>query len=174
MKQLPRTRFGNPILRQKAKRVSLKELQTLAMKRLIKDMFFTIEEIGVGLAAPQIEKSLQLAVINVHPLPHRPNVETFKRVIVNPKILKYSREQEAEYEGCLSFTGLRAEAHRSKRIQVSYTDEHGKKYTEWVEGFLARVFQHEIDHLNGVLFVDHVKDSHSIMTTEEFKLRASR
>lgn len=171
MKELPRTKFGNPILRKKAKRVSLKELQTPAMKRLIKDMFFTIQKIGVGLAAPQIGRSLQLAVIDVHPLSHRPEVETFKRVIVNPKILNYSREQTPGYEGCLSFDGLRAEAYRSKRIQVSYLDETGKKYVEWVEGFLATVFQHEIDHLNGVLFVDRIKDSHSIMTTEEYRLR---
>ncbi len=174
MKPLVRTQFGNPILRKKAARVPLKDLKTLAFKRLIKHMFFTIENIGVGLAAPQIGKSIQLAVIHVRPLPHRPDVELFKRVIINPKILAYSKAHEAGYEGCLSFDGLRAEASRAKRIQVSYTDEHGAKQVEWAEGFIAKVFQHEIDHLNGVLFVDRVQDSHTIMTTEEFAKQSKK
>lgn len=171
MKPLLRTKFGNPILRKKAKRVSLDEMKSPAFKRLVKEMFLNIENSGVGLAAPQIGKSIQLAVINVHPLPHRPYVDSFKRVIVNPKILEYSREEDPSYEGCLSFDGLRAEAYRAKRIKVSYMDEHGKKYVEWVDGFLATVFQHEVDHLNGVLFVDHVKDSRTIITAEEYVKR---
>lgn len=174
MKPFTRTQFGNPILRTKAKRVSLKELQTPTFKNLIKRMFFTIEGIGVGLAAPQIGLSIQLAVIDIRPLPHRPNVELFRRVIINPKILAYSKVQEAGYEGCLSFDGLRAEAVRAERVQVSYTDEHGAKQAEWTEGFVAKVFQHEIDHLNGVLFVDHVQDSHTIMTTDEFTKRSKK
>lgn len=169
MKLLTRTQFGNPILRKKAKRVTLEQMKTPAFKRLIKDMFFTIEEIGVGLAAPQIGQSIQLAVINVHPLPHRPDVEGFRRVIINPKILEYSKEEEGDYEGCLSFDGLRAEAYRATMVKVSYLDETGKRHVEWADGFLAKVFQHEIDHLNGVLFIDHVEDTHTVMTTEEFK-----
>lgn len=168
---LPRTQFGNPILRKKARRLSLQEIKTPSIKRLIKQMFLTIQEIGVGLAAPQIGKSIQLAVIDVHPLPHRPNVEPFQRVIINPKILAYSKKEQAGYEGCLSFNELRAEAYRSTRIHVRYLDEQGTSHTEWVEGFLATVFQHEIDHLNGILFIDHVKDPHTIITTEEFKKR---
>jgi peptide deformylase len=171
---LPRTQFGNPILRLKAKRVPLKMLKTPAFKKLLDQMFFTIQDIGVGLAAPQIGKSLQLAVIDVHPLPHRPNVERYKRVIINPKILTYSKKVERGYEGCLSFDGLRAEAVRSTKLQVSYQDETGKKQTEWVDGFLAKVFQHEIDHLNGVLFIDHVHDTHTIMTTEEFNKQVKK
>lgn len=104
----------------------------------------------------------------IHPLPHRPNVETFKSVIMNPKILEYSEEKESGYEGCLSFDGLRAEATGSKRVKVSYYDQNAKKHVEWVEGFRAKVFQHEIDHLHGVLFIDHVTDMRTVMTTEEF------
>ena len=171
MTSLPRTNFGNPILRKKAKRVTLAQLKSPTFKRLIKDMFHTVEPIGVGLAAPQVGKSLQLAVIDIHSLQHRPNVEPYKQVIINPEILSYSKEQDAMYEGCLSFVGLRAEAHRSKRIQVRYIDEKGEKHTEWIEGFRARVFQHEIDHLNGTLFVDRVIDTHTILTTEEYTKR---
>ncbi len=171
MKSLVRTQFGNPILRQTAKRVPLSMVKTAEFKRLVHQMFFTIQDIGVGLAAPQIGRSLQLAVIDIHPLPHRPNVEPFKRVLVNPKIIKQSKEKEYGYEGCLSFHGLRAEAVRSVWVEVEYYDETGKKQREKAEGFFAKVFQHEIDHLNGTLFVDRVEDSHTIMTTEEFKKR---
>lgn len=174
MNPLPRTQFGNPILRQVAKRVPLTMLKTPAFKRLVKHMFFTIQGIGVGLAAPQIGKSLQLAVIDVRPLPHRPDVEPFKRVLVNPKILHQSKEAELGYEGCLSFDGLRAEAARSCWVEVEYVDETGKKCRERAEGFIAKVFQHEIDHLNGTLFVDRVQDTRTFMTTEEFNKRKKR
>jgi peptide deformylase len=168
MHPLPRTQFGNPILRQKAKKLSLEEISTPSFKRLIKEMFFTIQDIGIGLAAPQVGKSIQLAVIDIHPLSHRPDVELFKRVLINPKILEYSREKENGYEGCLSFDELRAETTRSKRVKVSYLDEQGTIHVEWIEGLVAKAFQHEIDHLNGVLYVDHVQDSRTIMTTKEF------
>ncbi len=168
MKPLLRTQFGNPILRQKAKHVPLSMLKTRAFKELIKQMFFTIEEIGVGLAAPQIGESLQLAVINIHPLPYRPDVEAFRRVLINPEITAYSKEAQHSFEGCLSFDGLRGEAIRAEWVEVSYHDELGEKHVERAKGFLATVFQHEIDHLNGVLFVDHIQDTHTIMTTEEF------
>ncbi|MBP6944912.1 peptide deformylase [Patescibacteria group bacterium] len=168
MKCLTRTQFGNPILRQKAKPVSLSMLRSPSFKKLIADMFYTIEDIGVGLAAPQIGKSLQLAVINIHPLPHRLNVEPCQQVIINPKILNYSKQTSKNFEGCLSFEGLRAQAIRSNWVDVSYLDENGKKHIERSEGFLAQVFQHEIDHLQGTLYIDHVKDLHTMMTTEEF------
>lgn len=171
MKILPRTQFGNPILRKKAEPVDLATINTPAFRELIKNMFFTIEEIGVGLAAPQIGTSIQLAVINIHPLPHRPTVQPFRRVIINPEITKYSQEQVSEYEGCLSFDELRAEASRSTWVEVTYFNENGEKCSERAEGFVAKVFQHEIDHLNGVLFVDRMKDTRTIMTTAEFNKR---
>ena len=174
MRTLTRVQFGNPILRKRAKKITLNRIKTATLQRLIKEMFFTIHPIGVGLAAPQIGKSIQLIVIDIHPLPHRPNVKPYKRVIINPIILKSSNEQTLGYEGCLSFEGLRAETPRSKRIHVRYDDEHGIKQEEWVDGLVAKVFQHEIDHLNGVLFIDHVKNPHTIMTTEEFKKRRGR
>ena len=174
MKTLTRVQFGNPILRKRAKKIPLKQIRAAAFQRLIKEMFLTIHPIGVGLAAPQIGKSIQLIVIDIHPLPHRPNVKPYKRVIINPIILESSNKQTLGYEGCLSFEGLRAEASRPKQIHVRYYDEHGTRQEEWVNGFIAKVFQHEIDHLNGVLFIDHVKNPHTIMTTEEFKKRVGR
>lgn len=174
MRDLPRTQFGNPILRRTADPVPRDLIGTPALNKLIETMFYTIRKIGVGLAAPQVDIPLRLAVIHIHPVAHRPNVKAFRRVLINPEILEYSDETVADYEGCLSFDGLRAEAHRSKRVRVRYTDERGDEHTEWADGFPAIVFQHEIDHLNGVLFVDRMKDTKTIMTTEEYARRMQR
>ncbi|MBI4599292.1 peptide deformylase [Candidatus Uhrbacteria bacterium] len=168
---MSRTQFGNPILRRRAKKVALKDVHTQTFETLIARMFFTIQDIGVGLAAPQIGKSIRLAVIDVHPLPHRPDVVPYKRVIVNPKIISYSKSVESDYEGCLSCGGIWGKVPRSKSVAVEYYDEHGEKHREVVRGFLAKVFQHEIDHLNGILYVDRMTDMHTLMTAEEFNKR---
>jgi peptide deformylase len=90
-------------------------------------------------------------------------------VLINPKIEEYSKQTYTTYEGCLSFDGLRAEVRRAKWIKATYYDEQGRLHQEKLEGFIANVFQHEIDHLNGTLFVDHLEDIKTIMTTEEFE-----
>lgn len=166
---IDKIQFGNPILRKKAKRLPLRYLKTAAAKKLIKQMFVAIEAIGVGLAAPQIGRSIQLAVINIHSLPHRSKVSALKRVLVNPKILAYSKKKEIEFEGCLSFHELRAAPARSTWVKVSYFDETGTKRIETHRGFAAKVFQHEIDHLSGILFIDRVIDPRTIITTSEYQ-----
>ncbi len=171
MKSLPRTQFGNPILRKKAKRIALKELRNPSLKKLIQDMFATIQDIGVGLAAPQVGKSIRLAVIDVHPLQHRPKVTPYKRIIINPKIVSHSKSKESDYEGCLSCDGLRGKVPRSKEVTVEYYDERGERQREIARGLLARIFQHEIDHLNGILYVDRIEDMRTIMTGEEYNKR---
>ena len=168
MKPIHAIKFGNPILRKKAKRISLKKLGDPTFKKLIRRMFLAIQNIGVGLAAPQIGKSIQLAVIDIHSLPHRPKVKPIKRVLINPKILSFSKKCGKDYEGCLSFSELRAAALRPLWVKVSYFDENGKQRIETHKGFAAKVFQHEIDHLNGVLFVDRVRDPETIITTREY------
>lgn len=168
---LKRTQFGNPILRKKAKAVPLKHIHTTSFIKLVEQMFCLIQDIGVGLAAPQISKSIRLAVIDIHPLPHRPLVTPIKRVLINPIILTYSKSTEADYEGCLSCDGICGSVPRSTRITVCYYNEKGKKCTETATGFLARVLQHEIDHLNGVLYVDRMKDMRTLITTEEYSKR---
>ncbi|MDP2630081.1 MAG: peptide deformylase [Candidatus Uhrbacteria bacterium] len=165
------TQFGNPILRKKAKAIPLKKIRTTSFKKLIGQMFGMIQDIGVGLAAPQIGKSIRLAVIDIHPLPHRPQVEPIKRVLINPKILSCSRVTESDYEGCLSFDGVRGSVPRAKRVTVCYYNEKGEKRTETATGFFAKVLQHEIDHLNGVLYVDRMKDMRTLMTADEYSKR---
>lgn len=171
MSILQRTQFGDPILRKKAKRVALKVINTPVFKTLIRDMFATIQDIGVGLAAPQIGQSIQLAVIDIHPLSHRPHVIPEKRVIINPKITRYSKNKELGYEGCLSCDGVRGQVPRAGEVVVEYCDEEGVKHQETVHGLLARVFQHEIDHLYGILYVDRMSDMRTLMTVQEYEKR---
>ncbi len=173
MKILPRTQFGNPILRSKAKAVSLNFLKTPKGKKLIKAMIYTMRRShGVGLAAPQIGESLQLAVMETRPTKMRPNLKRKGPiVIVNPKINSYSKEKIADWEGCLSLMGVRAKALRPKNITVSYFNVDGKKVVEQATGLWARIFQHEIDHLNGIAYMDRIKNTKTFMTNSEFKKR---
>jgi len=173
VKILPRTQFGNPILRKKAKTVSLKFLKTTKFKKLTKEMIYTMRRThGVGLAAPQIDISLKLAVMETRPTSTRPNLKRKGPVVVvNPKIVKYSKEKVADWEGCLSFYGVRGSVSRSKTVTVEYHNEKGEKIIEEATGLWARIFQHEIDHLNGTIYVDQMKDMKKLITLQEFKKR---
>ena len=173
MKILKRTQFGNPILRSKAKIVPLKFLKTAKGKTLIKRMIYTMRRTnGVGIAAPQIGQALQIAVIETRPTPTRPKLKhKGPIVIVNPKITKYSKKKVGDWEGCLSFNGVRGNVPRSKEIAVRYYNEKGEKFIEKVTGLWARIFQHEVDHLNGLVYIDRIEDTKTIMTMSEFKKR---
>ncbi|HNK63747.1 MAG TPA: peptide deformylase [Anaerolineales bacterium] len=148
-----------PVLRRKAKPVTKfdKELQTL-----IDDMIETMREApGVGLAAPQVDIPLQLAVVEYAEGEDEmededaapPPKKLF--VLVNPEIIKVSEEKVNGVEGCLSIPGLVGEVERHETIQVKALNRHGDPVKIKVDGWMARIFQHEIDHLNGVLFTDH-------------------
>ncbi|MFN3491700.1 MAG: peptide deformylase [Anaerolineales bacterium] len=149
----------NPILRKKAKPVNKfdKELQTL-----IDDMIETMRKApGVGLAAPQVNIPMQLAVIEYaegeddEERPEdAPPPEKKLFVIINPEITKVSEEKVLGIEGCLSIPGLVGEVERHQAIEVKALNRHGSPVKLKVDGWLARIFQHEIDHLNGVLFTD--------------------
>lgn len=152
-----------PILRRKAKPVTKfdKDLQTL-----IGDMIETMREApGVGLAAPQINISQQLAVVEYaegedeeednEDAPPRPK-KLF--VLINPEITKASEEKVIGVEGCLSIPGLLGEVERHESVQVKALNRHGNPVKLKVEGWMARIFQHEIDHLNGVLFTDRATE----------------
>lgn len=173
MKILPRTQFGNPILRAKAKDISLNFLKKEKFKKLVKQMIYTMRHVGgVGLAAPQIDESLCLAVMETRPTPTRPKLKRRGPiVVVNPRIVKYSKEKVSDWEGCLSFKGVRGDVPRSKIITVEYYNEKGEKIVEKATGLWARIFQHETDHLNGIVYVDRMIDMKKLVTLEEFKRR---
>ena len=143
---LPMVDYNNPVLRQKAKRVSSIDG---AIAQLIDDMVETMREVGgVGLAAPQIGVPLRIAVIEL------PDEEII--VLVNPKIVKRSGERQIE-EGCLSIPGYRGEIQRSEKVTVKGLDRFGREIRIKGEGLLAQAVEHELDHLDGTLYIDHLE-----------------
>jgi peptide deformylase len=175
-KILPLTEFGNPILRKKGRLISQDQITSMQLKELAELMFATMHATnGIGLAAPQVGLSMQFAVIELDATPARPNLKPSGRIVLfNPKITARSKKLVDDWEGCLSFGGkrcVRGRVPRSQSITVRYTDQNGKTVTRKASGLLARVFQHEIDHLNGILFVDRMRDMKTLTTYDEFVRR---
>jgi len=142
------TTHPNDILRAKNEEISSEILKTDKFKQLVLDMVETMhKKDGIGLAAPQIGKNLQICVINT---------ENGDLVLINPKIKKKGFGTDIEEEGCLSIPGVYGTVKRSKKISVNAIAPDGSKINFIAKGLFARVIQHEVDHLNGVLFIDKV------------------
>jgi peptide deformylase len=125
----------------------------------IKDMWDTLADSeGIGLAAPQVGKSIRVVVIDLDLLSDdMPEYKDFRRVFINAHIVEYDdSETEALEEGCLSLPAIHEKVARPKRIRVQWLDEKMQPHDEWIEGYLARVMQHEFDHLDGKMFVDRI------------------
>lgn len=169
-------RFGDPILREKARQLSHAEIKSHDIQQLIADIRHTnqTKQYGVGLAAPQVGVSVTLSVIGIKPTPTRPNLEPFDQVIINPTYEGIGR-RTGMWEGCQSCGSgddtLYGKALRYRRITAMWYDEHGELHTRELDGFIAHVFQHETDHLNGVLFVDRVRDTTTYMMADEYRKR---
>jgi peptide deformylase len=146
----PIVKFGNPVLEQEAEAVT--EFDTPELHKFIDDMFESMYAAkGVGLAAPQIGAARKIAVIDTS-VGEKPED---KLVLINPKILKLEGKQTGE-EGCLSIPGFREQVSRAKRAIIRAQDIKGQWYEKTGEDLLARAFQHEIDHLNGRLYIKHI------------------
>ena len=173
MSLLKVAKLGNPILRQIAQPVDLKELRSpnSELQTLIDNMIDTMrKEDGVGLAAPQVSKSLQLVVIECSfnsRYSDAPDIPL--TVLVNPVIKHYGEEKALGWEGCLSLKDLRGLVSRPQKITVEYFDREGKPVTVDAEGFSAVVLQHEIDHLQGKVFLDRMTDLSQLAYVEEFE-----
>ena len=151
----------NPILRKVARRVDPKEIHQPLFQQLIDDMFETMYAApGVGLAAPQVNVSKRLFVIDVNDDEHPP------AVVINPKLETLDEEIELR-EGCLSVPGMIGEIIRLKRAAVTGLDREGRKIRIEGEGLLAQCLQHEVDHLNGALYIDRAKNVRPVATEEE-------
>ena len=162
-------KMGNPLLREVAKEFTKDEILSEDMQYLITDMWDTMYAYdGIGLAAPQIGLSRQLAVIHLEEDSERyPElVESNKFIIFNPSISVLDETKQEFWEGCLSVPGLRGPVSRPRKIKVDYLDENAKENSIELEDFLATVFQHELDHLFGKLFVDRMEDI-SLLAYEE-------
>ena len=144
--------LGDRVLRQPAKRIAKVDAD---VKRLIREMLQTMYSAdGIGLAAPQVGIHKQLVVIDVEP--DQANIPPL--VLINPTITKVNSEVVASQEGCLSIPGVYLDVKRPTTIEVAYKDEQGRPQRLKADGLLACCIQHEIDHLNGVLFVDRVEN----------------
>ncbi|MCY4524522.1 MAG: peptide deformylase [Halobacteriovoraceae bacterium] len=165
-------RLGDPVLRKKAEILSMEEINSRQTKELVDDMLQTMQSVGgIGLAAPQIGVSKRLAVISIpadnqryHNAPETPLI-----VIINPRISILSEKKQGYWEGCLSIPGMRGFVERPRKIQVDFQDLKGEKQSLQLKGFLATVFQHELDHLDGVLYVDHLKSMDKFCFEAEFR-----
>ncbi|OGG19969.1 peptide deformylase [Candidatus Gottesmanbacteria bacterium RIFCSPHIGHO2_02_FULL_40_13] len=178
-KILRRREFGDPILRAEARELSRQNILSKQTKQLIADMRYTLakKKYGVGLAAPQVGQSIALAIIEIKSTKTRPRLPKHKwasLALINPKIVRFYGQRQQLYEGCISFAEAFAKVPRYKKIRVRYFDEKAKTHEKNFDGLLAHVIQHEIDHLNGVLFVDRVKDKASFITQSEYIKRMAK
>jgi len=153
---------GNKVLRQIAQEVPLEDIQSGEIKNLIKKMTVSLfeQENGAALAAPQIEVSKRIFIVKRYLIDNTKGTEeenvNKKEIVVfiNPQITKISRKKKEMDEGCLSVEGTYGKVHRSEKLTVEAYDKTGKKFTRGCSGLLAQIVQHEVDHLDGVLFID--------------------
>lgn len=154
---LPIYTYGQPVLRQVAEEIDSSYPQ---LNQVIADMRDTlVKSDGIGLAAPQVGLSIRLVVIDLTPLAEEmPEYKDYVHTFINPYIEEYDEtETDVSEEGCLSIPGIHESVRRPTRIRVTYLDEQFQPHDEWVGGYLARVMQHEFDHLDGVVFTDHLQ-----------------
>ncbi len=166
-------KLGNPVLRQIAKKVDLKELadQQGEMQNFIEDMIDTMrEEDGVGLAAPQVNRSLQIVVLEYEDNNRYPGESSIPvTVLINPVLSDYSEEKALGWESCLSLVDFRGLVPRSTSVTLKAYDRDGVRIEKRATGFEAVVLQHEIDHLNGKVFLDRMEDLNQLAYQEEFE-----
>lgn len=150
MATLPIIKYPSSILRKKAKKIS--DPMDPEVQKLISQMISTMEKNnGLGLAAPQVRKSLRLCIVKED---RNENAKIY--VFINPKITSISRKKILAEEGCLSFPGKFLSIKRSEKVKVRYLDKNGEKSKLKADGILARAIQHEIDHLDGILMIDRI------------------
>ena len=164
---LPIVVYGDPVLRKKAEPI---DANYPDLEKLIANMFETMYHAdGVGIAAPQVGKAIRLFLVDTEPVvgddeedsdeftpEQKKKLKSFKRVFINAKMLDESGEEWTFKEGCLSIPYIRENVNRQAEIEIEYYDQHFKKHTEKFDGMIARVIQHEYDHIEGKLFTDKV------------------
>jgi peptide deformylase len=159
--------YGKDVLRTKAEKILQIDDN---LREIVANMFETMYAAeGIGLAAPQVDNSIRLFVIDLAPI----DEEEGRRVFVNPKILEFGDTQDEYEEGCLSIPTIKEIVTRPTSIRITYQDMYGKHYDEEIDGFLARVIQHEYDHLEKTLFIDHLSSLKKSLIKKTLKKIAS-
>ncbi|MBQ8969475.1 MAG: peptide deformylase [Bacteroidaceae bacterium] len=154
---LPIYTYGQPVLRQVAEDIDETYPE---LPQLIQNMWDTLARSeGIGLAAPQVGLSIRLIVIDLDVLSDdMPQYKGFRQAYINPYIEEYDdTETDVSEEGCLSLPGVHEKVRRPTRVRLTWLDEQFQEHDEWIDGYLARVVQHEVDHLDGEVFTDHLK-----------------
>ena len=154
----PVLRMGDPRLWQKSRPVG--EFNTAELNELLQDMRDTMAHLnGAGLAAPQLGVPVRVVIFGVTANPRYPDIEPVPdTVLINPVLTPLSAEEEEGWEGCLSVPGMRGWVPRFTKLRYSGYDERGRRFQRDVEGFHARVVQHEVDHLDGILYPMRIRD----------------
>lgn len=160
--------LGHPVLRQRAKQVD--DILGFECQQLIKTMMATVAEAGgLGIAAPQVHHSLRIFIMCSKPNQRYPDAPLMEpTAIINPEICEYSTEVEKGWEGCLSVPSIRGLVPRHKSITVKYFDQNGVEHIKELTSFIARIFQHEFDHLNGLTFMDRVESNQDLISEREW------
>lgn len=160
--------MGDPVLREITQEFTKEEILSPETKELIQDMEDSMKAAGgIGIAAPQIGVSKRVTIIDVPEESRYEDAQASQRMIIfNPKIEFLTEEMDGYWEGCLSVPGLRGYVERPNHIRVAYLDEKAQEVTIEAQGFLATVFQHEIDHLFGKLYIDQIKDIKKLVFEE--------
>lgn len=162
--------LGQPVLRQKSKPV--RDIEKKAIQQLIEDLTATLMDVhGVGLSASQVYQPIRLFILASHPNPRYPKAPHMSPLaLINPKIISHGKDIAKDWEGCLSIPGIRGFVPRSTLIEVEYTNQNGKIEKKTFTDFIARIFQHEFDHLEGILFIDRVKST-DLISEKEYQKR---
>ena len=149
----PIVAYGHPVLKKQANEIVKDEVD---VQQLAEDMFETMRSAqGIGLAAPQVGKSLRMFIADASPLEDE-EIGDWKQVFINPEIISESGDDWAFEEGCLSIPNIREDVVRPEKLEINYFDENWIEHTEEFDGMQARIIQHEYDHIEGILFTDHL------------------
>jgi peptide deformylase len=163
------SQLGNPVLRRRSQVVE--NIKDDRIQQLIDNLISTVQQAnGVGIAAPQVARGDRLFVIASRPnlrYPQAPQMEP--TAMINPRIIASSTETVKDWEGCLSIPGIRGLVPRSRSIEIEYTNRDGKLHQKELTDFVARIFQHEHDHLDGIVFLDRVESTQELMTEDEYQ-----
>jgi peptide deformylase len=167
----PIIQLGNPELRQKS--AVVENIHDPEIQKLIDDLLVTVAQSnGVGIAAPQIAAKKRLFIVASRPNPRYPHAPTMEpTAMINPQIIAHSPEVVKGWEGCLSVPGIRGLVPRYQAIAIAYTDRDGNSHQQELTDFVARIFQHEYDHLDGIVFVDRLESTLDMMTEQEYQNR---
>jgi len=165
---LPIYVYGSPVLKKETEEID----QTYPeLKSFIADLFETMKNSnGIGLAAPQVGKSIRVFVLDASDFANdNPELKDYRKAFINPVILELTGEKACYNEGCLSFPQLHEDVYRERNVRLEYFDENFEKHDEWFDGIVARIIQHEYDHLEGKLFVERLSSIRKKLISSKLK-----